>query len=159
MNLKKKTKKKNDFNLKFLPFLTFGSLPQQHTGLSLYPYFLWYIRHPPTHKYFFFGAKILFSYLVARNWGHFKFLVDVLYWEKLVSLWERGARLFSSMKPSVNSHINEIIVNGKIMFHVCILTFITFRWEFSVWEYFICLSVHWKSQESVYYYLVITLWK
>ena len=80
MNLKQKKR----FQLKFLPFLTFGPLPQQLTGLSLYPYFLWYLRHPLTHKYFFCGAKILFSYLVARNWG--KFLVDVLYWEELISL-------------------------------------------------------------------------
>ena len=39
------------------------------------------------------------------------------------------------------------------------LTFFTFSWEFSAWEFFYCSSVHSKFQESFYYYLVITQWK
>ena len=39
------------------------------------------------------------------------------------------------------------------------LTFFTFSWEFSTWEFFVCSNVHSKSQEIVYYYFVITLWK
>ena len=45
------------------------------------------------------------------------------------------------------------------LFHVCILTFLTFGWEFSFWEFLVCSSVHWNSQKSVSYYLIITLWK
>ena len=43
--------------------------------------------------------------------------------------------------------------------HVCMLTFLTFSWEFSTGKFFICSSVLPKSQESVSSYLVITLWK
>ena len=39
------------------------------------------------------------------------------------------------------------------------LTFLTFIWKFSVWEFSVCSSVHSNSQKSVYYCLVITLWK
>ena len=45
------------------------------------------------------------------------------------------------------------------LFHVCMLTFFTFSWEFSAWEFLVSSSVHSKFQESSYYYLVITLWK
>ena len=39
------------------------------------------------------------------------------------------------------------------------LTFLTFSWEFSTGKFFIYWSVLLKFQESVTYYLVITLWK
>ena len=39
---------------------------------------------------------------------------------------------------------------------VCMLTFLTFSWEFSVREFF-CSSVHSNSQKCVCYYLVMTL--
>ena len=39
------------------------------------------------------------------------------------------------------------------------LTFHTLIWEFSLWEFSVCWSVCWNSQKSVYYCLVITLWK
>ena len=45
------------------------------------------------------------------------------------------------------------------LFHVSTLIFLTFSGEFSVWEFFVCWSVRSNSQKSVYYYLVITLWK
>ena len=45
------------------------------------------------------------------------------------------------------------------LLHVCMPTFHTFTWEFSLWEFSICSSVHWSSQKRVYCCLVITLWK
>ena len=45
------------------------------------------------------------------------------------------------------------------LLHVCMPTFHTFTWEFSLWEYSVCSSVHWNSQKGIYYCLVITLWK
>ena len=45
------------------------------------------------------------------------------------------------------------------LFHVCMLTFLTLSWEFSVSEFFVWSSVHSKFQEGIYYYLVIILWK
>ena len=38
-------------------------------------------------------------------------------------------------------------------------TFLTFTCGFSVWEFSVYWSVHWNSQKSVHYCLVITLWK
>ena len=36
---------------------------------------------------------------------------------------------------------------------------ITFTQKLPIWKFFVCLSAHSNSQKSVYYYLVITLWK
>ena len=45
------------------------------------------------------------------------------------------------------------------LLHLCMLTFHTFTWEFSLKEFSVCSSVHWNSQKGVYYCLVIILWK
>ena len=44
------------------------------------------------------------------------------------------------------------------LFHVCMLTFLTFGREFSVWELFVCSSAS-NSSKSFYFCLVVTLWK
>ena len=45
------------------------------------------------------------------------------------------------------------------LFHVCMLTFLTLSWEFSVSEFFVWSSVLSKFQEGIYCYLAIILWK
>ena len=39
------------------------------------------------------------------------------------------------------------------------LTFLSFTWEFSLLELSVSSNAHWNSQKSIYYWLVITLWK
>ena len=68
-----------------------------------------------------------------------------------------GARPFSSIKPPITNHVNSRIVDGKIMFHVCMLSFLTFTGEFSILEFSVISSAHSNSEKSVYYFLVITL--
>ena len=70
-----------------------------------------------------------------------------------------STRPFLSIKPVLTTYINSRIVNDKIMFHLCMLTFITFTWEFSIWEFSLSASDHSNSHESVYYCLLITDWK
>ena len=119
------------------------------------------------------------SCLVAKDWDNFKFLGHLL------CFCGREARPFSSIKPSTTNHVNSRIVDEKIMFDVCMsveklmliliiliyitlcfdiilmsmLTFLTFTYEFCLWEFSACSSVHSDSQKSVYCCLVITLWK
>ena len=45
------------------------------------------------------------------------------------------------------------------LYYVCMVTFLTFTWEFSLWKFYVSSSVHWKSRKSVYYCLEISLWK
>ena len=66
-----------------------------------------------------------------------------LYWGELISFLGEWARPFSFIQ--------------NYLFHVCILTFLTFSREFSVQEFFVFSSVHSNSQKGVYYCLVITL--
>ena len=78
-----------------------------------------------------------FLCLVARNWENFKFLGGLLF--------RRGeARPFSSIKPSVTSHVNSRILSDKNKY------FLTFTWNFSVREFSVCLRVHSNPQKSVY---------
>ena len=123
-------------------FLTFGPLPHQPScSLYLYPYFSWYIL-PPTLKYFFVGVIFFFSCLVARDWEDFKFLGDLLYWGNLISFLEDGARPFSSRK--LMEEWNEImkLMEWKnswwqnYLLDLCMLTFHTFNWELSLWDFF-----------------------
>ena len=66
---------------------------------------------------------------------------------------------FCLINPSMTNHVNSRIVDGKIMFNMCMLTFITFTFEFSVLEFSVWSSVHSNSPKSVYCCLLITLWK
>ena len=76
----------------------------------------------------------MFSYLVVRDWEDFTFRGDLLYWGTFFIFREKeggGLDLFS-IKTSMTNHVISRIVDGKIMFHVCMLTFLTFTWECSV---------------------------
>ena len=76
---------------------------------------------PPTLKYFLQrGLRRAQSFLclVARDWEDFKFWGYLLYWGDLISFLEEGARP-SSIKPSMNNHVNQKIVDGKIICFVC----------------------------------------
>ena len=102
-----------------------------------------------------------FWYLVARGWENFKFLVDLLYWGEPNFVFGREeARLFS-LHRAINDESCKLKNSWRqnYMFHVSMLTLFTFTREFSVWVFSVCLSVHWNSQKSVLYCLVITLWK
>ena len=97
-------------------------------------------------------------YIVTKCWEKFKFLEDLLYWGDLIFFLREGARPFSSIKQSMTNHVKHSWWQ-HYLFHVCMLTFLTFTWEFSVWEFSVCSSVHSNYQKSVYYCLVKTLWK
>ena len=58
-------------------------------------------------------------------------LYSTTLWD-LISILGEGARSFSSIKPSMTNPVNSSIADGKILFHVCMLTFLTFTWELSV---------------------------
>ena len=119
--------------------------------MYLYPYFPWYV-HPPTHKYFFC--------LVAWSWEDFKFIGELLYWGDLISfLGEKGWTIY--FHKAINDQSCKLKNSWwqNYLLHVCMLTFHTFTWEFSLKEFSVCLSVHWNSQKGVNYGFVITLWK
>ena len=75
-----------------------------------------------------------------------------------------GARPFSSRK--LMEEWNEImkLMEWKnswwqnYLLDLCMLTFHTFNWELSLWDFF-CSSIHWNLKKSLYYCLIITLWK
>ena len=60
------------------------------------------------------GLNVFFLYLIARDWENFKFLGD------LISFWEKGARPFTSMEPSMMNHLKSRIVEGKIICFMCL---------------------------------------
>ena len=66
--------------------------------------------YSPYPQIFFFGGgrANFFVCLVAGGWEDFKFLHDLLYWGDLVSFLKeaKGARPFSSIKPSLTNHVN-----------------------------------------------------
>ena len=66
---------------------------------------------------------------------------------------------FSLLVPYLNKFLLVCIWSQNYLLHVCILSFHTFTWEFSLKEFFVCSSVHQNTQKSVYYCLVITPWK
>ena len=70
---------------------------------------------PPYPRIFFFCGGLIFflSYLVARGWKYYRFLVDLLLF------WEKGAWPFSSIKPSVTNYVNSRTVDGKIIMCAC----------------------------------------
>ena len=125
-------------------------------SLYLYPYFSWYI--PPIHKQFFVGAINFVSYLVARGWENFKFLGDLLYWGDLISFLGERTIFFHRAINAQSCKLKNSWWQNYLL-HVCMLTFLTFTWEVFVWEFSVCSSVHSNSQKSVYYCLLITLWK
>ena len=87
----------------------------------------------------FRGIVELENLCVSCNQGLVKFQVS---WEHSVL---RGTKNFDkaindqSCKPKNSWWRNYL-------FHVCMLTFLTFIWEYSAWEIFVCSSVHSKSQ-------------
>ena len=81
--------------------------------------FVFSMVYTPPYPQFCFFVFFIFSCLVARDWEYFRFLGDLLYWEILISFLERGARPFSSIKPSVTNHVDSKTVDGKIICFMC----------------------------------------
>ena len=65
------------------------------------------------------GGAIFFSCFVARDWEDFKLLGDLPYWGDLISFLREGTRPFSSVKPSMTTHVNLRTVDGKIICFMC----------------------------------------
>ena len=99
-------------------------------------------------------------YLVARGWENFKFLGDLLYWEGPNFLFGRGGYAIFFYK-AINDQSCKLKNSWwqSYLLHVYMLTFYSFNWEFSPWEFYFCSCFHWKFQKSVYYCVAITLWK
>ena len=115
--------------------------------------------YSPTHKYCFCGGGG-----GEGGWGLRIFctleLGDFPYSEDLISFLGRGswAIFFHKAINDQSCNLNNRWCQNYL-FHVFMLTFLTFTWEFSLWECSLCSSVHWNSQRCVYYCLVVTLWK
>ena len=82
-------------------------------------------------KIFFLWGGKFFSCLVARDWEDFKFLWDLLYWGDLISFLEEAGILIENFNL-----IGNFLAENFLSVHVSIETF-----------------------KSVYYCLIITLWK
>ena len=119
-----------------------------------------YTPHYPQIFIFVEGAKLFFSYLVARGWEYFKFFRDLLYWGGPNFLSERGG--YAIFFHKVTNDQSCKLKNSwwlNCLLHVCMLTFRTFTLEFCLSEFSVCSSVHWNSQKRVYYCKVLTQWK
>ena len=106
----------------------------------------------------------MFSCLVARGWEDFKFLGDLLFWEDFFFFFffflEEGGKAIFFHKAIIDQLCK--LKNSwwsNYLLHMCMLTFHTFNWEFSLWDFSVSSSVHWNFQKRVYCCLVITLWK
>ena len=130
----------------FYHFSLLVSYPNYFLVVSFYyPYFPWYNTPAPPAP-FFCAAKI-FSYLVARGWENFKFHGNFLDGGELLSfLGEGGYAIF--FHEAINDQSSKLKNRWwqNYQFHVCILTFHTFSWKFSVSESFVSSSVHSNSQ-------------
>ena len=68
----------------------------------------------------FFGGLIFFLCLVARDWEDFKFLEDLLYWERPIFFFGRGMLdHFLPIKQSMTNHVNSRTVDRKIICFMC----------------------------------------
>ena len=107
---------------------------------------------------FFCWAKNLFCILKLGDWENFKFLGDLLYWRRLISF--LGSVEGSFFHKAINDQSCKLKKSWwqSYLFHVCMLTFLTFGREFSVWELFVCSSAS-NSSKSFYFCLVVTPWK
>ena len=96
----------------------------------------------------------------ARSWEDFKFLGNLLYCGDLISLLVKGCYTLFCHKI-INDQSCKLRNScwQDYLHHVCMLTFYTFTWAFSLREFSVCSIFHWNSQKMVYCYLVLTLWK
>ena len=87
------------------------------------------IYSPHPQIFFFVGTRTFFRILQLGSGKISNSLGTVCIEGPNFNFWEivgLGDRSFSSIKPSMTNHVNSRIVDGKIMFHVCTLTFLTF---------------------------------
>ena len=70
-------------------------------------------------------------YLLGKGWENFNFLGE-LYCRDLISFFGEGGRPIFFYKAISDQYVNSKIVDGKIMFHVCMLTFLTFTTKFFI---------------------------
>ena len=99
-------------------------------------------------------------YFAARYWENFKFLVDLLYWYGTeFNFWKRpGWAIF--FHKAINDQPCKLKNSWwqNYLFHLCMLTFLTFTWGFFAWEFSTCSSFHSHSQKKCFlFFLVITL--
>ena len=101
---------------------------------------VYYIPSPHPQIFFFVGTNNFCRILLLGAGKIFKYLGDLLNWARELNflLGRSRARPFSSIKLSMTSHVNSRIVHGKIIK----ISFLTFTWEFSVWKFSVCSSVH-----------------
>ena len=83
--------------------------------------------HTPTNIYFLWGL-----YVIARNWENVKFPRDSAYFGYLIS--------FLDQVINDQSHKHKSSWWQSFLFHVFMLTYLTFTWEFSFWEFSACAS-------------------
>ena len=110
----------------------------------------------PTHKYFFVGGQTFFRVLQLGG-GKISNFLETFYFRGPNLLTRRGDLEHKSMNNQSCKRKSSWWKN--YLSYVCMLTFLTFTWEFSLWKFSVSSSVHWNSQKSVYYCLVISLWK
>ena len=72
----------------------------------------------PTNMFFWWTN--FFLCLVARDWEDFKFLEDLLYWERPIFFFGRGMLdHFLPIKQSMTNHVNSRTVDRKIICFMC----------------------------------------
>ena len=123
--------------------------------------------------YHFTNFEITFSSLVLSKWpsscsvsNRFCILPEVFSYIFQTLLYGFGKKILrkkhththTDTHRDIHTLVNSRIIDEQILSHVCMIIFLTFTWEFP-WEYSVRSSLHWKSQKSVSYCLVITLWK
>ena len=86
----------------------------------------------------------------AKNIFHVLFLGDLLYWENLISfLGEGGYAIFFHKAINDQSCKLKNSWRQNYLLRVSRLTFLTFTWEFFLWEFSVCSSVHWNSKKCL----------
>ena len=89
--------------------------------------------------------------LVARDWEDFKFLEDLLYWERPIFFFGRGMLdHFLPIKQSMTNHVNSRTVDRKIICFMCAWSIFTLLLGNFLFKNFLSMQVSIESPKKVF---------
>ena len=139
MNTNLKQKKKNDSDFNFYNFSLLVPYPNKFLVVCICIVIFHGIYSPLTTNIFFCGGIIFFSVPCSQGLRIFQISWGPSVFGGSNFLFERGARPFSSIKPSMTTHVNSRTVDGKIIYFIVHANFSHFY--FGIFSLRIFLSV------------------
>ena len=115
----------SDSNCNFYSFSLLVAYPNNYLVVCIFVSLFFMVYTPLHPQIFFCGGWTFFLYLIARGLENFKFHGDLLYWVDLIyffSFFFHKTINDQSCKPKNSWRQNYL-------FHVCMVTFLTFTWE------------------------------